>query len=401
MSVLDAFSLSGKVFVVTGANRGIGRALVTALAEAGSDVVLLVRDTGGASEVIKELDALGVTAIAVTADVTEPDQVRRAAGEVMNRVGQVDVLVNNAGACIHRPALEVTAEEWRFVMNVNVNGVWYCAQEFGRHMVARHSGVIINIGSISANIVNRPQWQPGYNASKAAVHQLTRSLAAEWAPHGVRVNALAPGYIKTEMAPGRLPRVQASLDRRRTDAALRHALRAGSLRGLSGLRRVLVHDRRGGRHGRRLHAVLVTGKLDFGFAGGACSTKHLAATCATVRFWSQSMTTPQRNPQLAPAPDDDELLVERLEPPPAGGSDYDGNQQDLADRLSLRRVAGLSTELADITRGRVSPAPARARSPGKRLDQWQRGDGREFDRRAQGAGRDGWIAGSGRSDSTP
>lgn len=187
--------------VVTGANRGIGRALAAALAEAGSDVVLLVRDTAASAPVLSELQALGVRAGAVSADVTDPSEVAAAVDSVVEEYGPVDVLVNNAGFCVHRPALEVTAEDWRAVMDVNVDGVWNCAQAFGRHMVAKGSGSIVNIGSISAQIVNRPQWQPGYNASKAAVHQLTKSLAAEWAPYGVRVNALAPGYVKTEMAP--------------------------------------------------------------------------------------------------------------------------------------------------------------------------------------------------------
>jgi NAD(P)-dependent dehydrogenase (short-subunit alcohol dehydrogenase family) len=125
---------------------------------------------------------------------------------VTDELGPIDVLVNNAGTCFHRPALEVPAEEWRAVWDVNVDGLWHCSRAVGARMVERGRGAIVNIGSISAMIVNRPQMQPAYNASKAAVHQLTKSLAAEWAPHGVRVNALAPGYTKTEMAPVDEPR---------------------------------------------------------------------------------------------------------------------------------------------------------------------------------------------------
>jgi NAD(P)-dependent dehydrogenase (short-subunit alcohol dehydrogenase family) len=196
VSVLDAFRLDGRVAVVTGGNRGLGRAFATALAGAGARVAIAARDQDRSETVADDIGAL-----AVATDVTDEASVTAMLDTVTSELGPVDVLVNNSGTCFHRPALDVPDEEWRAVWDVNVDGLWRCSRVVGAQMVGRGTGAIVNIGSISAQIVNRPQMQPAYNASKAAVHQLTKSLAAEWAPHGVRVNALAPGYVKTEMAP--------------------------------------------------------------------------------------------------------------------------------------------------------------------------------------------------------
>ncbi len=196
MTILDAFRLDGKVAVVTGGNRGLGQAFARALREAGARVVIAARDQARSEQVASELEA-----VAVRTDVTDEASVRSMLETVLDELGSVDVLVNNAGVAFHAPALDVPEEQWRAVWDINVDGVWRCCRIIGEQMVECRSGAIVNIGSISGMIVNRPQMQPAYNASKAAVHQLTKSLAAEWAPFGVRVNAVAPGYVKTEMAP--------------------------------------------------------------------------------------------------------------------------------------------------------------------------------------------------------
>lgn len=203
----DPFSLEGRTALVTGANRGLGRAFAEAIADAGADVVVVGRHEERNREAATQISQRsGRRTTVATGDVSAPDDVHRIVDHALAAHGRIDVLVNNAGICFHRPALEVPDEEFAEVFDINVTGLWRMSKAVAPSMIAAGGGSIVNVGSISAMIVNRPQWQPAYNASKAAVHQLTKSLAAEWAPHHIRVNAIAPGYVKTEMAPVDEPR---------------------------------------------------------------------------------------------------------------------------------------------------------------------------------------------------
>jgi NAD(P)-dependent dehydrogenase (short-subunit alcohol dehydrogenase family) len=197
---LEKFRLGGRIAVITGAGQGIGLACAEALGEAGAKVILADRDPASAETGCAGLRAKGYDAEAVIMDVTDSQRVAEVADQLAARHGKIDILVNNAGiARSETPAEKVTDEHWLNVVDVNLNGTFWCCRAFGRHMLDAKSGAIVNIGSMSGFIVNKPQEQSYYNASKAAVHHLTKSLAAEWGGRGVRVNAVCPGWIKTEM----------------------------------------------------------------------------------------------------------------------------------------------------------------------------------------------------------
>ncbi|WP_433379221.1 SDR family NAD(P)-dependent oxidoreductase [Actinoplanes sp. CA-142083] len=205
---LSAFSLEGKKALVTGGNRGLGYAFARALADSGATVAFVGRSAEANEIAVGRLKDEGIDAYGISADLTAEEQADRAVDQAAEALGGLDIVVNNAGVCFHNPAWDATDDEWQQVFDLNVRAVWKVSLAAGRHLRATGGGAIVNIGSISGLIVNRPQAQAPYNASKAAVHQLTKSLAAEWAPHGIRVNAVAPGYVKTEMAPVDRPEFQ-------------------------------------------------------------------------------------------------------------------------------------------------------------------------------------------------
>ena len=212
MSTLDLFSLKERVAVVTGAARGLGRTMALALAEAGADVVVadLLKEEGEeTSRLIKEM---GRDSMFITVDVLDYDEIGKMVHQVKEKFGRIDILLNNAGIVYKPeeagsasiPLEDVSRENWDNVVKVNLNGIFYCTQNVGKLMLEQKSGCIINVASMSAFVANLGRSNNAYCSSKAGVVMFTRQLAGDWAEKGIRVNAIAPGYMKTELGAGPL-----------------------------------------------------------------------------------------------------------------------------------------------------------------------------------------------------
>ncbi|SCP97714.1 glucose 1-dehydrogenase [Anaerobium acetethylicum] len=199
MGIIERMRLDGKTAFVTGGARGIGKSIATAIAEAGSNVAIIDLDIEEAKKTADEIAKLGVKTIAIKADVTKEEDVDNMIKVILDTFGKLDVAFCNAGICLNIPAEEMTYDQWKKVIDINLNGVFLSSQAAAKVMLKQGKGSIINTASMSGHIVNVPQPQCSYNASKAGVIMLTKSMAVEFAKKGVRVNSISPGYIGTEL----------------------------------------------------------------------------------------------------------------------------------------------------------------------------------------------------------
>ena len=198
---MDRFNLSGRTALVTGASRGIGNGIARGLAEAGADIGVVYRQTADQADAfVDELLTMGRgRSFAHQADVTQKNEIDGMVDAALSRWGRIDILVNNAGTGKAVAAEDMSEAAWDFIVDLNLKSVFLISQAVGRHMISRGGGSIINVGSISALIANNPQKQCHYNAAKAGVHMMTKCSAVEWVKHNIRVNAIAPGYVETDL----------------------------------------------------------------------------------------------------------------------------------------------------------------------------------------------------------
>jgi NAD(P)-dependent dehydrogenase (short-subunit alcohol dehydrogenase family) len=197
MGILDRFSLAGKTAIVTGAGKGLGQGMALALAEAGADVAIVELDMQAAEETAAEIRKRGRKALSIKADVTLPEEVAVMVDTVIQEWGHLDILVNNAGYAQPLSALDMSVQDWDRLLAVDLKGVFLCSKAAAPHMIRQGGGKIINIASMSAFHVNRDADYCHYNAAKGGVVMLTKSLAVEWARHGICVNSISPGYFRT------------------------------------------------------------------------------------------------------------------------------------------------------------------------------------------------------------